>query len=101
MLMIFLGCILLSPDTVNGVAPEQVTNKEFSKQLASVLNRPHLLRIPGFGLRLLFGEFGEEMLYSQRIETDAVDKLNFAYEYKSLQPALEQIVNESNKDELL
>lgn len=89
------------PETVNGVAPEQITNLDFSRQLADVLGRPHLLRIPGFGLRLLFGEFGEEMLYSQRIETEAIDKLNFEYEYKSLQPALGQIVENSNKNELV
>jgi uncharacterized protein (TIGR01777 family) len=81
------------PETVNGVAPEQVTNKEFSKQLAGALGRPHLLRIPGFVLRLLFGEFGKEMLYSQRIETQADDKLNFEYRYKKLRLALKDIAS--------
>lgn len=79
-------------ETVNAVAPDQVRNKEFSQALASVLSRPHIFRIPGWALRLLYGEFGEEMRFSQRIETNAPEVLDASFTYPKLRPALGSIV---------
>src|SRR5256714_4559219 len=41
---------------VNVVAPQPVTNAEFTKTLGHVLGRPTLLPVPAFGLRLALGE---------------------------------------------
>ena len=46
----------------NLVAPEQTDNRTFSKTLAKVLNRPSLLRVPAFALRLMLGEMADAML---------------------------------------
>ncbi len=43
---------------VNAVAPEPVRNIDFTRTLASVLHRPALLPVPGFGPRLLLGNEG-------------------------------------------
>jgi hypothetical protein len=43
---------------VNAVAPEPVRNKDYTRALASVLHRPALLPVPGFGPRLLLGREG-------------------------------------------
>ena len=43
---------------VNAVAPEPVRNIDFTRTLASVLRRPALLPVPGFGPRLLLGDEG-------------------------------------------
>ena len=43
---------------VNAVAPEPVRNIDFTRTLASVLHRPALLPVPGFGPRLLLGDEG-------------------------------------------
>jgi NAD dependent epimerase/dehydratase family enzyme len=54
---------------VNIVAPFPVTNAEFTKTLGSVLRRPTILPIPGFSVRLAFGEMGDALLLSsQRVE---------------------------------
>ncbi len=79
-------------NTVNAVAPDTVRNQEFSRILAEVLNRPHLFRIPKFALKLLYGEFGEEMLYSQRVVSKAEDKLDFSFAYPKLRSALKHII---------
>jgi uncharacterized protein (TIGR01777 family) len=63
-----LGCIahvigdssLCGP--VNAVAPNSVTNREFTRTLGRVLRRPTLLPIPRFMARLAFGEMAEELL---------------------------------------
>jgi uncharacterized protein (TIGR01777 family) len=43
---------------VNAVAPEPVRNEDYTRALASVLRRPALLPVPGFGPRLLLGAEG-------------------------------------------
>lgn len=49
---------------VNFVAPDPVSNDEFTDTLAGVLNRPSLLSIPKFATRLAPGGMGEEILLS-------------------------------------
>ncbi len=43
---------------VNAVAPEPVRNIDYTRTLASVLRRPAVLPVPGFGPRLLLGAEG-------------------------------------------
>jgi uncharacterized protein (TIGR01777 family) len=41
---------------INASAPNPVTNAEFSKALGKALHRPAILPVPGFGLKVLYGE---------------------------------------------
>jgi uncharacterized protein (TIGR01777 family) len=56
---------VLSTD-VDGVlnvsSPNPVTNEQFTRALGKALRRPTILPVPGFAIRTLFGEMGEEML---------------------------------------
>ena len=47
---------------VNLTAPNPVTSRQFAKALGHALRRPALLPAPALGIRLLFGEKGEEVL---------------------------------------
>lgn len=47
---------------VNVVAPEPVTNAEFTRELGRVLRRPTVLPLPAAAIRLAFGEMGESLL---------------------------------------
>jgi len=49
---------------VNGVAPEAVTNAEFTAALGRALRRPTRFPVPGALLKLLLGEMGEALLLS-------------------------------------
>ncbi len=52
----------------NAVAPNPVTNQEFTETLAEVLHRPLVLpKVPEFGLKLMMGEMSEIVLASQRV----------------------------------
>ena len=54
---------------VNAVAPNPVSNAEFTQILAAVLHRPALFPMPTFVVRLVCGEMGVELfLSSQRVE---------------------------------
>jgi uncharacterized protein (TIGR01777 family) len=66
---------------VNFVAPNPVTNTEFTKALGKALSRPTLFPIPAFGVRLAFGEMADALLLtSQRVEPARLK--DFGYEFK-------------------
>jgi uncharacterized protein (TIGR01777 family) len=74
---------------VNFVAPNPVTNSEFTKTLGKVLSRPTLLPIPAFGVRLAFGEMGEALLLSgQRVEPAMLGTTGYQFQYSNLEKAL-------------
>ncbi len=73
---------------VNFSAPNPVQNREFSKTLASVLNRPAVLRMPAFALKGALGELGEMMLNSQRAIPARLSDAGFEFTYPELEPAL-------------
>ncbi len=57
-----IGLAMVTEDLsgpMNAVAPNPVTNAEFTRTLGRLLHRPTFLRVPGFALRLLFGEMGQ------------------------------------------
>lgn len=75
---------------VNAVAPEPVTNREFTRTLARALNRPAFLPVPSFLLHLLPGGMAREtLLSSQRAEAAVLRKAGFAFSFPTLDTALE------------
>jgi uncharacterized protein (TIGR01777 family) len=63
---------------VNFVAPNPVTNAEFTKTLGRVLSKPTFLPMPEFGVRLAFGEMGEALLLSsQRVKPGVLTQFNW------------------------
>ncbi len=77
----------------NAVAPNPVTNREFSKLLGKVLGRPVFLpAVPGFVLKLMIGGFAEVLLGSQRVLPARLEELGFAFQYTELEPALREIL---------
>ena len=77
---------------VNFVAPEPVTNEEFTRTLAAVVHRASVLRIPRFAARLAPGNMGDEMLLaSQRIVPRRLLDTGFTFRYPSLRPALQAL----------
>jgi uncharacterized protein len=80
---------------VNTVAPQPVTNADFTKTLASVIQRPALFPMPAFAVRLVFGEMGEELfLASQRVEPAKLAASGYHFKHPELPRALEDILTE-------
>ena len=78
---------------VNTVAPNPVTNAEFTRILASVLNRPAIFPMPAFIVRLIFGEMGEELfLGSQRVEPAKLAATGYQFQHPDLKHALKEIL---------
>jgi uncharacterized protein (TIGR01777 family) len=77
---------------VNATAPAPVTNAEFTRVLAAALNRPAVLPVPAFALRLLYGEMSEILLGSQRVMPAAAQSAGFQFRYTDLSRALRNLL---------
>jgi uncharacterized protein len=74
---------------VNAVAPNPVTNAEFTATLARVLHRPAVVHVPAFAPRLVLGEFADEMLFtSMRIHPARLQATGYRFQLPELEPAL-------------
>jgi uncharacterized protein len=80
---------------VNIVAPNPVTNAEFTKTLGRVLSRPTFFPVPAFGARLAFGEVADALLLSsQRVEPAVLTEKGFAPYWPRLEPALQHLLQD-------
>jgi uncharacterized protein (TIGR01777 family) len=78
---------------VNIVAPNPVTNAEFTEGLGEVLSRPTMLPIPGFGARLAFGEMADALLLSsQRVMPAKLKQSGYEFLQPTLNGALRRIL---------
>jgi uncharacterized protein (TIGR01777 family) len=87
-----LGTTSLS-GPVNVVAPNPVTNSEFTRSLGRVLHRPAFLHVPAFALRLAFGEMAQAtILESERVAPACLQAAGFNFEYPELEAGLHAAV---------
>lgn len=78
---------------VNSVAPEPVTNAEFTAALGRGLNRPAVLGVPGFLLKAVWGEMADELLLaSQRVSPIRALQADYHFKFPLLGPALADLV---------
>ena len=77
----------------NASAPEPVTNLQFSKTLAQVLDKPHFVRIPAWVMRLAFGEMADLLLTGQRVMPVRLQCAGFHFRYPTLEKALKEVLN--------
>lgn len=94
-----VGCIVhvLTNETlsgpVNAVAPNPVTNAEYSRILGNVLKRPAFMPMPEFGVRMLFGELADEILLaSMRVKPTILEISRYKFQYPHVSEALEYLL---------
>jgi uncharacterized protein (TIGR01777 family) len=101
-----VGLVLFALETpsatgaINAVAPELVRNRDFTRALASVLHRPAALPAPAFALRLLLGEFSQELLGSRRVLPEQARALGYEFRFPQLAAALRAILDGTTHEDL-
>jgi uncharacterized protein (TIGR01777 family) len=74
---------------VNAVAPQSVTNSEYTRTLGRILRRPTVLPMPSFAARLAFGELANELLLaSQRAVPRRLQETGYMFAQPDLEGAL-------------
>jgi uncharacterized protein (TIGR01777 family) len=83
---------------VNVVAPEAVTNREFTETLGHVLGRPTLFPVPGSLLRIALGEMADEaLLASARVVPTRLQQAGYHFRHPSLAMALSHVLGKTTE----
>ncbi|PTX44134.1 hypothetical protein C8P64_0104 [Christiangramia gaetbulicola] len=73
----------------NAVAPNPVTNKEMTKELAQKMGKSVWLpNVPKFALKTLLGEMSQIVLSSQLVSSKKIEEVGYNFEYTNLSRAL-------------
>lgn len=76
----------------NLVAPENISNKEFTKALAKTLNRPAIFSIPEFVLKMILGEAAVLLTEAPEVEPRNLLEAGFEFRYPDIDSALNEII---------
>jgi uncharacterized protein (TIGR01777 family) len=77
---------------INVTAPNPVTNAQLSTVLGRVLHRPAVLPVPGFAVKLLYGEMAEMVTTGQRARPAKLQQLGYRFAHPELEDALRDVV---------
>jgi len=78
---------------VNAVAPNPVTNREFTKTLGRVLWRPTIFPLPAFAARLVMGEMADDLLLaSTRVKPSRLLSSGYEFRFPQLEGALRHVL---------
>jgi uncharacterized protein (TIGR01777 family) len=97
-----VGAVLFSLEqtsisgAVNVVAPEPVTNAEFTRVLGKTVHRPTFMAAPAFALRLAFGEMADEaLLASTRAVPRRLTEAGFGFRHPDLVGAFDAALSKA------
>ncbi|MFP4486983.1 MAG: TIGR01777 family oxidoreductase [Campylobacterales bacterium] len=76
----------------NLTSPNPSTNSEFTKKLGEVLNRPTILPLPAFVVKMIFGEGSTVLLDGQKVVPKRLLESGFEFKYSDLKEALKASV---------
>lgn len=80
----------------NGVGTNPATNKELTKAVAKVLNKPLILpNVPASAMKLLLGEMAQMVLGGNKVSAEKTLKSGFEFKFEKLDEALEDIYKAS------
>ena len=78
----------------NLAAPNPVTNADFTQILGRVMQRPTLIPVPEFALKLLLGEVSALVLEGRPVSVAKLQALGFTFNFPTLEAALRDILAE-------
>jgi uncharacterized protein (TIGR01777 family) len=77
----------------NLTAPNPATNAKFTKTLGTILNRPTVLPLPAFAVKLMFGEMGETLLLQgARILPKRLLDAGYKFQFTDLKSAMKHVI---------
>ncbi|MFO7877499.1 MAG: TIGR01777 family oxidoreductase [Desulfovermiculus sp.] len=78
---------------LNVCAPQIITNTQFTQALAGAVNRPAVLPVPEFALRLRFGELANMLSKGQAVVPAVLQKREFPFIYSDIDQAVQEMVS--------
>ena len=84
----FLAARAEASGPFNLTAPNPVTNRELSREVARALGRPSLFRAPAIALHAALGEMADMLLGSRRALPAKLERLGYRFRFPTLREAL-------------
>ncbi len=79
---------------VNFVAPQSVSNLEFTRVLGQALHRPAIFPLPVFGAKMMFGEMADSLLLnSLDVAPKKLTDSGYSFAYPDLKSALQKTLS--------
>jgi NAD dependent epimerase/dehydratase family enzyme len=80
----------------NAVAPDHKTNKEFTREIAHVLNKPFWFpNIPAWIMKLVFGKMSDVLLKGSRVSSEKIQLAGYTFLFTDLRSALNDLIRKS------
>lgn len=73
---------------VNLTAPEPLTNREVTAAMGRVLHRPAVFAVPAPAMRVVLGEFAQDVLGSQRVRPARLLESGFVFRYPGIDESI-------------
>jgi uncharacterized protein len=89
---IYLDAIDRTGGVLNAVAPNPVTNREFTRALAHAVGRPAFFAVPAFAASLMFGEGALMLNEGQRVAPERTLATGYVFRHPDLDEALRSLV---------
>ncbi len=77
----------------NLCAPTPLKNKDFAKVIGRVMNRPAIMPVPAFALKLALGEIAAIVLDGRRAIPEKLQADGFTFNYPEAEAALKDLLN--------
>lgn len=90
LLFIFRNDDLSGP--INVTSPEPIKNEEFTRILAKVLGVKAIFPVPSFVLKIVLGEFADNILNGQKVLPKKLLDKGFQFKYRNIEEALSQVL---------
>ena len=75
------------------VSPQPITNKELTRIIGKILNRPTFMYAPAFGVRLILGELADELLLaSNNVQPNVLQTIGYSFRFRMLEETLEYLL---------
>ncbi len=79
----------------NAVAPNAVTNEEFTSKMAQVMKKHLWLpAVPAWVLKVMLGEMAELVLGGNRVSSKKIQSMGYEFNYTEVLPALNRLLGE-------
>ncbi len=80
------------PGVYNVVAPERITNAQFSKALAKAYRKPLFMNVPPVVIKMLYGRGSQVLLEGQEVIPEKLLKRGYVFRFPEIQGALDNII---------
>ncbi len=77
---------------VNCCAPQIIDNLTFTKTLGTLLGRPAIAPVPGFMIKLAYGELSEMLVHGPKVKPRVLQEHGFEFSFPDIESALRDIL---------